>query len=559
MSNNSSLIVNKSIVPHLSSLSPSLRKNHRITIKIIEAKFPSLQNIEIDAYSSIRIIDHTSSSAPSSNINYSISSSRFQLFPAGASSPNLSNELERKNEIPSFLNIAPIQSKLSVQTLLVDTSTFGSLKRKKNPTSPQSFMSNTKGSTSFISESKRVETILSTYKTHTLSKAKNFFFWDQEFKIPLPNDIPSVLVEISVWSKKLLHTSLLGQTVLDTYAIELDKPVESWFTLSTPKEAQAGSIRIRYHYTNESILPLHLYKPLVTLLVDPNIHVVTCLERVLNEKNTMAQVFVPVMNALDLHRTYLICLGKSEILSTSDPSLLFRANSLATKSIEHYMKTYCTSFLHASVQSTIKHVLSENKYCELDTHKIKPEEAQVHLQTLLGYLEKCTEKIFGAVESCPPSLKSIFSEFQNEANKRWPGTHFGYISVSSFLFLRFFNAAILGPKLFGLCEQLPNPTCLRTFTLISKTLQQMSNVSVFDGAKEPFMQSLNPFLQKSFPKYRDYIDRITGSLPCEASVDFFGTLSRVDAVKQVSRNFFGKSKESVLETNSLEDMEKSKS
>lgn len=72
--------------------------------------------------------------------------------------------------------------------------------------------------------------------------------------------------------------------------------------------------------------------------------------------------------------------------------------------------------------------------------------------------------------------------------ERFPDTDLTrYISISGFIFLRFFTPAIFGPTLFGLKIGVQDEKSKRRFTLVAKTLQNLSNFAVF-GKKEPFME-----------------------------------------------------------------------
>lgn len=83
-----------------------------------------------------------------------------------------------------------------------------------------------------------------------------------------------------------------------------------------------------------------------------------------------------------------------------------------------------------------------------------------------------------------------------------------YVAVSGFIFLRFFAAAILGPKLFGLWDDNVDDKTARTLTLCAKTLQNAANMVEF-GNKEPFMLPMNSFLQANFARIMRFIDVIT--------------------------------------------------
>jgi Ras GTPase-activating protein 3 len=64
-----------------------------------------------------------------------------------------------------------------------------------------------------------------------------------------------------------------------------------------------------------------------------------------------------------------------------------------------------------------------------------------------------------------------------EVQKRFPfEPEARYIGVSGFLFLRFVGAAILGPKLFDIMEDHPDPKALRSLTAVSKIIVKISGM-----------------------------------------------------------------------------------
>jgi len=82
-----------------------------------------------------------------------------------------------------------------------------------------------------------------------------------------------------------------------------------------------------------------------------------------------------------------------------------------------------------------------------------------------------------------------------------------YIVVSGFIFLRFFCPAILGPKLFGLREDVPDNTIGRTLTMVAKVLQNLANIVDF-GQKEPYLIDLNPFISENKERMKTFIDAL---------------------------------------------------
>ena len=108
-------------------------------------------------------------------------------------------------------------------------------------------------------------------------------------------------------------------------------------------------------------------------------------------------------------------------------------------------------------------------------------------------------------------------------------------AISGFLFLRFFAPAVLGPGLFGLCDDKIDQKASRTLTLVAKVLQNMANFVKF-GQKEAFMIPLNTFLEAKFELMHKFLHKI--STASEESDDTEITVEatlEVDLAKQMSR------------------------
>jgi hypothetical protein len=67
-------------------------------------------------------------------------------------------------------------------------------------------------------------------------------------------------------------------------------------------------------------------------------------------------------------------------------------------------------------------------------------------------------------------MRQLFYMIRKSISDKWTDFEVPlFTAVTGFIFLRFFNAAILGPQLFGL---LPGSTHTRTHTLSRKLMQQ---------------------------------------------------------------------------------------
>jgi Ras GTPase-activating protein 3 len=116
-------------------------------------------------------------------------------------------------------------------------------------------------------------------------------------------------------------------------------------------------------------------------------------------------------------------------------------------------------------------------------------------------------------------MKKAFALLKELAVKNFPlhKEEIGYISISGFIFLRFFAPAILNPKLFGLRPENPSAVVSRTLLLISKTIQNLGNIGARKGSslrKEDYMvplltQLMDPPHIKAVKMYLDSISTVT--------------------------------------------------
>ncbi|KAI9138095.1 hypothetical protein BKA69DRAFT_1147945 [Paraphysoderma sedebokerense] len=451
-----------------------LRKDHRITLRICEAK-TTLPN-DMDCYCAIRVQNH----------NF------------GENLLNNSNSTSRQASLNATSTTATPNVAKPPNGMTRQSSTPVSLSASRN-VRRNSFLSALSGPSVVDA---------AVFRTRTCWKGRQWF-WDEEFDIELTEDFKCVTME--VWSKKLLKDSLLGTFTLNRNELidqgHNNKQNESWYPLipadteSSGDSNKIGTIRIRYLYVYESILPLPHYKSLLNLIMDPGMFLVTALDRATEDRDEISKLLVKIMIFTDHIEAYLRALCTIEIRNTSQSSVLFRGNSLASKSVDHFMKIGAGIYLRSTLQPIIRHILDQEKNCEIDKSRLeKSDSLENNLVALEGYIKMTVDRIFSSVEECPQSLRNVFAHLMISANGKWPGDNSKYTAVTGFFFLRLFNAAILGLFL---------TYTSRTFTLISKTIQQLANLIPFDGAKEPYMTPLNPFVLSYIPKMKKFLNTLT--------------------------------------------------
>ncbi|SMQ45335.1 unnamed protein product [Zymoseptoria tritici ST99CH_3D7] len=196
--------------------------------------------------------------------------------------------------------------------------------------------------------------------------------------------------------------------------------------------------------------------------------------------------------------------------ATLEANLLFRGNTLLTKSLDTHMRRVGKEYLEESLAAKLQEINDKNEDCEVDPNRVNsPSDLDRNWRRLL----LCTQDVWKGVVAnkarCPVELRIIFRHIRACAEDRYGDflRSVSYSSVSGFLFLRFFCPAVLNPKLFGLLQDDIKPRARRTFTLIAKSLQTMANMAAF-GTKEPWMEPMNVFLVQHRESFKTFIDDV---------------------------------------------------
>eukprot|EP01117_Protostelium_nocturnum_P006026 TRINITY_DN2167_c0_g1_i3.p1 TRINITY_DN2167_c0_g1~~TRINITY_DN2167_c0_g1_i3.p1 ORF type:complete len:382 (-),score=121.12 TRINITY_DN2167_c0_g1_i3:319-1464(-) len=325
----------------------------------------------------------------------------------------------------------------------------------------------------------------------------------------------------------------MGQVILNLNSFSNGKKLTKWISLqqkpSKPSKSgdslkkDLGEVRLKLKYTEQLILPVSNYE-LLWALVDREGHtVINALGEVSLEKESVANTLVHLFSSKGKQIELLNGLSKQEVVTTPSVGVLFRGNSIATKSIDVFMKLIGMEFLQGVLKNKIREICSQKRSYEVDPNKAdKSTNITENQKALVDLVSSVLQLIINSANSTPPDLKRVFHYLQKGVMAKWGKTVEGeeakYTSVSGFLFLRFWGPAILGPKLFGLVDEIPSPIAGRTLTLISKTIQTLGNLATF-GAKEPYMAFMNTFIQQKQTAFKEYIDVCSAMPPPEAKSD----------------------------------------
>ncbi|TMS01618.1 Disabled-like protein 2-interacting protein [Larimichthys crocea] len=287
-------------------------------------------------------------------------------------------------------------------------------------------------------------------------------FWGERFdfsSLPSVSAVTLHLYKDTDRKRKKDKSSYVGLVNIPVATVTGRQLVEKWYTVSTPSTSRGKSavptVRIKARYQSIVILPMEQYKEFAEYISSNYLLLCNTLEASisLRAKEELAAALVHILHSTGKAKDFLTDLMMSEVDRCRDnDQLIFRENTLATKSIEEYLK-------------------------------------------LIG------QKVF------PRELKEVFASWRQECGNRGrPDISERLISAS--LFLRFLCPAVMSPSLFDLMQEFPDERSARTLTLIAKVIQTLANFSKF-GTKEEYMLFMNDFVERQWSSMQRFLQEIS--------------------------------------------------
>ncbi|NXE38304.1 RASA1 protein, partial [Ptilorrhoa leucosticta] len=341
--------------------------------------------------------------------------------------------------------------------------------------------------------------------------------WSEEFVFDdLSSDINRFEISLSNKTKKSKDPDICKYFSVFKLTILLSMYVfDVWYWLSIYVFIMRPSIEFsnKTHSTPEKLLNI-LKLFFFQLILQKELHVVYALSHVCGQDRTLlAGILLKIFLHEKLESLLLRTLNDREISMEDEATTLFRATTLASTLMEQYMKATATSFVHHALKDSILKIMESKQSCELNPSKLeKNEDVNTNLAHLLSILSELVEKIFMAAEILPPTLRYIYGCLQKSVQNKWPAnTTMRTRVVSGFVFLRLICPAILNPRMFNIISDSPSPTAARTLTLVAKSVQNLANLVEF-GAKEPYMEGVNPFIKSNKHRMIMFLDEL-GNVP----------------------------------------------
>ncbi|XP_048481849.1 ras GTPase-activating protein raskol isoform X1 [Plutella xylostella] len=295
---------------------------------------------------------------------------------------------------------------------------------------------------------------------------------------------------------------------------------ERWYPLSDDKPqspggrappAPAPALRIKCRYQSVDVLPIDHYARFLDYLKRNYKRLCEYLEPVIGvkAKEDIGCALVLCMAGAGLAPRYLADVVALDVRRTGDHSLTFRGNSLATKSMEAYLKLVGDQYLQDTLGEAVASAAGPGAAeCEVDPLRAGSSAA---LRRQQGALRDAVTLAWRAIAASaprfPPPLRDCFATFRERLISMGREDISDNL-ISASIFLRFLCPAILSPSLFGITHEYPNERAARNLTLVAKTLQTLANFTRFQG-KEAFMEFLNDFLEQEAPNMKAFLRAIS--------------------------------------------------
>uniref|UniRef100_A0A4W5MDX8 RAS p21 protein activator 4 n=1 Tax=Hucho hucho TaxID=62062 RepID=A0A4W5MDX8_9TELE len=344
-------------------------------------------------------------------------------------------------------------------------------------------------------------------KTHeSVVKKSCYPRWNESFEFELEDASMDTPLSVEVWDWDLVSKNdFLGKVLFNIHRLQSAHQEEGWFRLvpDKPKHSQhegtLGSLRLQLRLRDETVLPSGHYQPLTELLCQsvgphlngnwPDLIMLIDETTTAESRQEVASSLVKLFLGHGLAKEFLDVLFKLELDKTSEPNTLFRSNSLASKSMESFLKVAGMQYLHRLLGPLINRIFEEKKYVELDPNKVELKEAgctglhRVHTEAeviqqstslLQSYLSELLHAIVQSASYCPVALCQAFQQLYQCVNKRFPEPEYRAIQTIG---------------------NLDTLTCC---------------------SKEPWMVPLQPAIQLGITQLKDFISRLVS---CDNSED----------------------------------------
>ncbi|KAI9331843.1 hypothetical protein BDR26DRAFT_824234, partial [Obelidium mucronatum] len=251
------------------------------------------------------------------------------------------------------------------------------------------------------------------------------------------------------------------------------------------------------------------YKRLVDMVVDHDDLNIALAMGGISDVDDVASILMSVFETKGDFSVLMVAAIEAEVERTDYAPNLFRQNSLATRLLTVFSKTYGREYLINAIKPVLDELLDihKNMSFEIDPNKMLPgEEATVNRKNITTLVERLLDNLLGHPEKFPQELRVVCGKLAEIVGQRFPENK--TTAVGAFMFLRFINPIIVAPWTLNVISPIQDRRLLRGLVLATKVIQNLAN-NVRFSQKEPFMADLNDLLEKNHGRVIKFLENVS--------------------------------------------------
>jgi len=403
--------------------------------------------------------------------------------------------------------------------------------------------------------------------TYAVARTKVFLstsnqLWLEKFSIGDVAPWTTLTVEL-MQAQRGGKSALFGVVDLPVQTMRRGEDIDGWFPIwstalaarengpvgsaADPSSAYSreliGELKLVIHLRDEVVMPKKRYEAVSqTLNSNKFIPLVSALTKIVDEQSVLGHL-VDVFASSGTIVPRMADLTQAEMDTMNDSfevELLFRGNTLLSRSLDKYQRTYCTEWLFDSIGLFILNICEQRIIIETplahddsgapgsygnasasgaassfvgagdgDIWYLDQAETISHLKE---WTRTLWQSIYGARNKCPLDLQRILYNIRCKVDAKFShhqtAVDPGKQAVSAFAFLRLICPAIATPHLYGILPSAPEPRTSKILTTLAKIILSLGNRrSGFE--KDTWLAPMTDFLRTQANLYDDYINTIS--------------------------------------------------
>eukprot|EP01114_Cavostelium_apophysatum_P000448 TRINITY_DN10411_c0_g1_i1.p1 TRINITY_DN10411_c0_g1~~TRINITY_DN10411_c0_g1_i1.p1 ORF type:complete len:571 (+),score=214.17 TRINITY_DN10411_c0_g1_i1:54-1766(+) len=232
---------------------------------------------------------------------------------------------------------------------------------------------------------------------------------------------------------------------------------------------------------------------------------VTALLSLIKSDDGSIDMSAPVESAADVMKKLI----SAEIEATKSPTGLFREDSQNIRQIIAFFLLFGSDYLLNILEESIVKLFLKQSQGPLEATQtapstLSPEEREK--KRTQKYSKLVVREITTSDAKFSSKLAELLVHLQAACGKRYGNEYKGNDAVTYFLFLRFFNPAIVNPARYGVCIKNASPDQKKILVNVGKVTMNLATNSQFSAGDS--LHYMNDFIGQNRSSVSSFIDRI---------------------------------------------------